>query len=76
MSESYNPAYTPNVGDTERELLVKILNLLRSGTVGGGQMFSGNYAGGPPTDVPSGDTAIAFDTSDGTQWDYYGGQWH
>jgi hypothetical protein len=44
---------------------------------GGGQyVFEGNYGGGVPTDSPTVSAAIAFDTSTGTQWNWYSNAWH
>jgi len=39
-------------------------------------VFSGNYAGGTPTDVPTVGTATGFDTSNSTTWLWYGAAWH
>ena len=50
--------------------------ILSGGGTGGQEVFSGNYAGGVPTDVPTGAQAVAFDTSNGTLWEYYSGSWH
>lgn len=54
-------------------------NVLTVGAGGGSgdvQVFSGNYAGGTPTDVPTTDAAVAFDTSNDAEWHFYGGTWH
>lgn len=40
------------------------------------QVFSGNYGGQVPNFTPSTATAIAIDTSNGAQWDWYNGSWH
>ncbi len=59
-------------------VIIYLLQQLIAGGGGGGstQVFSGNYAGGTPSDVPTGSAAIAIDTSNGTVWYYYGGGWH
>jgi len=41
-----------------------------------GSFTAGNYSGGQPNFTPSGDTAIAVDTSNGTLWLWYSGAWH
>jgi len=62
----------------ELALLKLIYDLAAAGGGLGGadEIFSGNYGGGVPTDVPTTTQAIAFDTSNGTQWNYYSGTWH
>lgn len=40
------------------------------------QVLAGNYGGLQPAFTPSSSPAIAFDTTTGTQWNYYGGAWH
>lgn len=59
-------------------LQIYLLNSILSGGGSGGtqEVFSGNYAGGSPTDVPTGAQAVAFDTSNGTLWEFYSGVWH
>lgn len=49
-----------------------------NGGGGGGarEVFCSDYSGGTPTDTPTGSCGIAFDTSTGTQWNYYGSAWH
>jgi len=39
-------------------------------------LYSGDYSGGQPTVTPTVATAIAFDTSTGTQWNWFSGSWH
>ena len=63
MSEKFSSGVTPQPSDTERQLLVKILNSLNSGSTGSGGTFSGS--GAPTTQVPAG--------SAGTYWDYTNG---
>ncbi len=48
-----------------------------TGGGGGGsqEVFCGNYGGSTPTATPTGSCAVAFDTSTGTQWNYWGGSW-
>lgn len=58
-----------------RALMLQLLcNVSSSG--GGGSVTSGDYGGLEPNFTPSGDTAIAFDTSNDAEWHYYGGAWH
>lgn len=54
------------------------LQLLCEITTGGsGASFTaGDYGGGAPSFTPSGSTAIAVDTSNGTLWLWYSGNWH
>ena len=59
MSEIYSYGVTPQLSDTERQLLVRILNSLNSGSMGGGS-FAGS--GSPTTQIPAG--------TGGTYWDY------
>lgn len=47
MSESYNPPYTPERGDTQRQLLVKVLNALLAGYGGGGTAMVFTGSGSP-----------------------------
>lgn len=64
---------------SDRDLRECLLVAAQSGGGGGGgntQSFFNNYAGGTPTDTPTGTTAFAVDTSNGTFWEYYLGQWH
>lgn len=46
------------------------------GTVNGMQGFFGNYAGSQPNVTPTAATAVGFDTSTGTQWNWYSNAWH
>lgn len=57
-------------GDTEKQLLEKILLAVLSGPT------AGNYANGTPTFTPVTTTAFAVDTSNGHLWIYYSGAWH
>lgn len=64
---------------SEKQLLAIIVQLTCEGGGGGGGLqyvFSGNYGGGVPTDVPIAAAAVAYDTSNGTQWGWYSGSWH
>ena len=77
MSEDYFQGTKPTGNDTERQLLVKILNALNQGAGGGGTGATfGNYAGGQPTFTPASGIGLAVDTSNGTLWEYYNGAWH
>lgn len=61
----------------EVQLLCDILVTGGGGGGGGLQyVFSGNYGGGVPTDVPVASAAFAIDTSNGTIWSWYSGNWH
>lgn len=40
------------------------------------RVFSGDYAGGVPTDIPIASEAIGIDTSNGTKWYWYNGVWN
>jgi hypothetical protein len=74
MSEKYSIS-TPQTSDTERQLLVKILNALNSGSGGGGT--AGVYfisTGAAPTTTPTGN-AITFDSSNGAIWAWNGTTW-
>lgn len=78
MSENYSTNQSQQA-DTERQTLVKILNVLNSsagGTNGGIQGGYGNYAGGAPGFTPpAGTLGIAIDTSNSRLWWWYGA-WH
>ena len=39
-------------------------------------LICGNYGGGPPNFTPSISCMTAIDTSNGAQWNWYGGAWH
>lgn len=57
------------------QLLCEIKDALAGGITG----VTGVYSGvGSPVGVvtPTGTAAVYFDTSDGTQWNYYSGAWH
>jgi hypothetical protein len=57
-----------------------LCNLVNAGAAGSGatQVFAGNYGGASPAAFVTVTTtaAIAFDTSNGTQWNYYNGVWN
>ena len=57
-------------------LLCQVLNGAGGGGSSGGGVFSGNYAGGQPNFTPTTTTAIAIDTSNGTQWNWYNNTWN
>ena len=81
MSEAYkNSSTTATQVDTERTLLVKILQVLNGLNLGGGGggtgAVFGNYHGGQPTFTPATGNGLAVDTSNGTLWEYYNGAWH
>lgn len=64
-----------------QQLKLALLAQIYTGLAGGGgggvtQVYSGNYGGVAPVFVPAGATAIAIDTSNGTQWNYYSNAWH
>lgn len=62
---------------SDRDLRECLLVAAQSGGGGGGaQIFYTNYGGGNPTDTPTGANALAIDTSNGTLWEFYNGQWH
>lgn len=42
----------------------------------GAQVFADNYGGAAPAFTPTTDAAIAFDTSDGVQYNWWGAAWH
>lgn len=61
------------------ELLCEIKEALVAGGGGGGgtqRVYAGNYGGVKPVFVPATTEAIATDTTTGTQWSYYSGDWH
>ena len=75
----------PQLNDTERQLLVKILNVLNAvgggggggGTVGFVQGAYANYGGMAPTWTPTGTAlGLAVDTSNGRPWYYFNGKWN
>lgn len=39
-------------------------------------VYANNLAGATPTDTPATSAAIQFDTSNGTQWNWYNNAWH
>lgn len=47
-----------------------------AGGGGSGEMQSANYGGAQPNWTPASGTGIAFDISDGAQWNYWSGGWH
>lgn len=52
-------------------------NVTVNSTGGGSQeVFSGNYTGGTPPFTPSVAQAIAIDTSNGRQWQWYSSSWN
>jgi len=57
-------------------LIALMCQIQAQGTGGGGAVFAGNYAGGQPNFTPTTSAAIAIDTSNGTQWDWYSNAWH
>lgn len=58
-------------------VIIYLLDQLAGGGAGGAQYaFEGNYGGGVPTDIPTVSAAVAFDTSTGTEWHWYSGQWN
>lgn len=64
---------------TLKEVKVYLLcQIVANGGTSGGtaQVFSDNYAGGQPNFTPTTSTAIAIDTSNGTQWNWYSNAWH
>jgi hypothetical protein len=71
---------TPHRTDTVNTLLKRIAGGIANGGGGGGggttEVYAGNYGGAAPGFVPAGSAAIATDTSNGTQWNYYSGSWH
>jgi hypothetical protein len=74
MSYNYSPT-GPIAGDSQRDLLVKILQAILAG--GGGVVYNaGNYGGSQPNFTPSGSTGFATDTSNGRFWQYWSGAWH
>jgi hypothetical protein len=81
MSQDFGIS-TAQSSDTERQLLIKILNALNA-TGGSGGSNSGiqggaaNYGGGAPSFTPAaGVLGIAVDTSNSRLWLYYGNAWH
>lgn len=54
---------------------IKIALLVQTAVNGTG-LYSGDYGGIAPVFVPSSTTAIAFDTTTGTQWNWFEGAWH
>lgn len=57
-------------------LILQLLCNMSEGGVGVSDVRSGNYGGAAPTWTPASGTGIGFDTSDGTQYNYYSGVWH
>ena len=79
MSENYS-SNLPQQGDSERQLLVKILKVLGGSSSGGGgvglvQGASGNYGGVQPNWTPTSSFALALDTSNSRQWTWNGTIW-
>lgn len=81
MSQDFGIS-TAQSSDTERQLLIKILNTLNASGGSGGsnngiQGGSANYSGGSPSFTPAaGVLGMAVDTSNGRLWLYYSGAWH
>jgi len=81
MSENYAGNTVPRQGDSERQLLVRILNALNAGAGGGTgagwlQGAYGNYGGAAPPWTPVGSNlGVAIDTSTGQVW-WYTGSWN
>jgi hypothetical protein len=67
-------------GQLKLAMVQLLCEILSSGGGGGGgglqYVFANNYAGGTPTDTPIASAAIGFDTSNGTQWNWYNSAWH
>ena len=60
------------------DLYSKVSGLWTILSIGGGtppQVFSGNYGGGTPTDVPTATAALAYDTGTGAIWQWVGSAW-
>lgn len=81
-SEILQYPVSPRRGDTERLLLVKILNATNAGGGGGaggvtaGTVDAGN---GPPTSVPTTNGALYIQKDSvppGQLWSFYDNQWH
>ena len=64
-----------NVREAFELELLRQLAASSSGGIGGG-VFAGDYGAGQPTFTPTTNAAIAFDTSNGTQWNWYSGVWN
>jgi hypothetical protein len=73
MSENYSSGVTPQPSDTERQLLVKILNSLNGGSIGAGGSYIA-YAGPPLVNPPNLQNIVV--DSNGRQWQYYNGGWN
>jgi len=77
MSETYSNN-NPQPGDSERQLLVKILNVLNGSAASVGiQAKASNYSGTPDWTPTSGNIGLAIDTSNNNRiyW-YVGGAWN
>ena len=57
-------------------LIYLFCQIASTGVGGGGGVIAGNYAGVQPNFTPTTTAAIAFDTSNGTQWNWYNNQWN
>lgn len=68
-------AYGLSIADL---LELGLLNVIYAslGGLGGASVLCANLGGGAPMAPPAGSCAIEFDTSTGTQWNYYSGAWH
>lgn len=58
-------------------VLIYLANqVLATGVANAAEIQADNYGGSDPTWTPTSGVGIAFDTSDGSQWNYYNGAWH
>jgi len=62
----------------EQQFRALVLQLLCEINGGGSSsaIYHGDYDGGEPPFSPTVETAIAFDTENGQQWNFYDGVWH
>jgi len=66
---------------TRDAIRIEFLKQIVQNGIGGGTtvnfaIYSGDYGGIEPPFTPDKSVAIAFDTSTGTQWNWWGGAWH
>lgn len=71
-----NPCFMELSEKQQWVVIAALLCQFSGGGGGGGGVFAGNYAGGQPNFTPTTTAAIAFDTSNGTQWNWYNNQWN
>lgn len=75
MSETFSSGNTAQRTNTERQLLVKILNVLNAGGGGGGGTVQVTSGHGAPSSTPTG-AALYYDLDTGILYQWSGSAWN